>query len=171
MAGAPRPWMPRERWEALVRGEGCPLCADLAAPGGDDAHGYFVADLAASRLRLGLEQHVPGYCVLIARRHVREPYQLDAAERAAYFEDLMRVGAALERVYRADKLNFSLLGNGNPHLHAHVQPRFYGDAYPGAPAPVDPHRTRIAHPVLLSPEAAAAQVAAIRAALEPDGPA
>jgi diadenosine tetraphosphate (Ap4A) HIT family hydrolase len=77
---------------------------------------------------------------------VREPYQLDAGERAAFFEDLMRIGAALERVYGADKLNFSLLGNATPHLHCHVQPRYYGDPYPSRP--VDPDR--IAQRVLLT---------------------
>jgi diadenosine tetraphosphate (Ap4A) HIT family hydrolase len=159
---APQQWVPRERWDALVRGEGCPLCAEVAGPGGDDAHGYFVADLTASRLRLASEQHVPGYCVLIARRHVREPYELEPAERHAFFEDLMRVGAALERAYGADKLNFSLLGNAVPHLHCHVQPRYYGDPYPGRP--VDPGR--VVQRVLLTPQEAAARVGAIRAALK-----
>lgn len=120
MAGAPQQWMPRERWEALVRGEGCPLCAEVASAGGADAYGYFVADLATSRLRLGAEQHLPGYCVLICRRHVREPYELDPTTRHAFFEDMTRVGEALERVFGAVKVNFSILGNAVPHLYCHI---------------------------------------------------
>jgi hypothetical protein len=30
-------WMPRERWEALWRGDGCPLCEAMAAPDPFDA--------------------------------------------------------------------------------------------------------------------------------------
>jgi len=28
MSDVPSKWMLRERWDALVRGEGCPLCAE-----------------------------------------------------------------------------------------------------------------------------------------------
>ena len=66
-------WMARERWDALVRGEGCPLCAELAADAAWTAEGYVVADLAVSRLRLSMHQSLPGYCVLICKRHVRDP--------------------------------------------------------------------------------------------------
>ena len=69
-------WMPREQWDALVRGEGCPLCAAVAAEQPADEYGYTVADLSLSRLRLAANQFVPGYCVLICARHVREPYDL-----------------------------------------------------------------------------------------------
>ncbi len=31
MGEAARTWMPRERWDALVRGEGCPFCPAVAA--------------------------------------------------------------------------------------------------------------------------------------------
>ena len=89
-----RAWMPRDRWDALVRGENCPACAEVASVGRDNSEGYFVADLGVSRLRLQREQHVPGWCVLLLRRHVREPHELP-----------------------------SILGNIVPHLHAHIQPR------------------------------------------------
>jgi diadenosine tetraphosphate (Ap4A) HIT family hydrolase len=98
-----------------------------------------VTDLAISRLRLQREQHVPGWCVLLLRRHVREPHELPAEERIAFFEDMVRVGRALEQVYAAQKINYSILRNIVPHPHAHIRPRYHGDAYPGgpvSPAPV-----------------------------------
>jgi diadenosine tetraphosphate (Ap4A) HIT family hydrolase len=139
---APEQWMPRERWDALVRGEGCPLCASLAADVAADAYSYTVADLRVSRLWLAANQSVPGYCVLVARRHVREPYELPPDEQAAFFGDLMRAGRALERAFGAVKMNFELLGNAIPHLHCHVKPRYYGDPAPGRPIHPDaqPHR-------------------------------
>src|SRR3970040_561070 len=62
---APRAWMPRERWDALCRGEGCPLCALLQANSAEDAWGFTVANLRLSRLRLVRNQSVPGYAVLL----------------------------------------------------------------------------------------------------------
>jgi diadenosine tetraphosphate (Ap4A) HIT family hydrolase len=60
---------------------------------------------AATPLRaLSLANRRPGYyCVLIARQHVREPHELSAPERAAFFEEMVRAGAALERVFGAVK--------------------------------------------------------------------
>src|SRR6266542_1499828 len=115
-----RVWMPRDRWNALVSGEDCPACAEVTGHGLDNSEGYFVTDLGVSRLRLQREQHVPGWCVLLLRRHVREPHELPAEERIAFFEDMVRVGRALEQVYAAQKINYSILGNIVPHLHAQV---------------------------------------------------
>ena len=69
MSDPRRIWMPRERWDALVRGEACPVCAEVTGAGRDNSEGYFVADLRVSRLRLQREQHVPGWCVLLLRCH------------------------------------------------------------------------------------------------------
>jgi diadenosine tetraphosphate (Ap4A) HIT family hydrolase len=155
----PRSWMPRERWDALVRGDGCPLCASLAADAPADAHTHTVADLEVSRLWLAANQSVPGYCILVARRHVREPYELEPEEQGAFFGDLMRAGRALERAFGAVKMNFELLGNAVPHLHCHLKPRYYGDPAPGRPIHPDDRLLR------LTADEYAQRVAAIRAAL------
>ena len=54
----------------------------------------------------------------------REPHELAPEERGDFFTDLLRAGEALERAYAADKINYQILGNLVPHLHAHIQPRF-----------------------------------------------
>ncbi len=125
--------MPRPRWDALVRGQSCPLCAELRAPDDANEHGYPVAELDLSRLRLAANQAVAGYCVLICKQHVREPFELGRQERTLYFEDLMRAGRAIETVFGSIKLNFQMLGNLVPHLHTHITPRYYGDPAPGRP--------------------------------------
>ena len=155
-----RVWMARDRWNALVRGENCPACAEVRRTGRDNSEGYFVTDLAASRLRLQREQHVPGWCVLLLRRHVREPHELPPEDRIAFFEDMVRVGRALEQVYAAQKINYSILGNIVPHLHAHIQPRYYGDPYPGGT--VSPATGQA---VMLSADEAREYTRRIRAAL------
>jgi diadenosine tetraphosphate (Ap4A) HIT family hydrolase len=98
-------------------------------------------DLRVSRLRLVKNQYVPGYCILICRKHVREPYHLSTDEQMLFFEDMVRAAQALEHVFRPDKMNFQLLGNAVPHLHAHVVPRYYGDPAPGQP--IDPLAQRV----------------------------
>ena len=143
----------------MVRGEDCPLCVELAADDAPNAHGYPVAELSRSRLRLAANQWVPGYCVLISALHVREPFELEAIDRNAFFDDLMIVGRALERVYAPIKLNFQLLGNAVPHLHCHITPRYYGDPAPNRP--LDPNLGQR----FLPPDEAVERVATIRAAL------
>lgn len=127
--------MPRERWDALVRGEDCPLCEDAnsAEPVDVNRFGYFIVDLQLSRLRLRDSQFSPGYCTLICSKHVREPYDLSEEELALYIGDMMKVARALEIVFEPDKMNFQILGNAIPHVHAHIVPRYYGDAAPSRP--------------------------------------
>ena len=54
-----RDWMPRDRWDALVRGEDCAACAEVRGLGLDNGEGYFVTDLAVSRLRLQRDARHP----------------------------------------------------------------------------------------------------------------
>ncbi len=160
MADAPKQWMPRERWDALVRGEDCSLCNVIKSAEPEDEFSLFVADLRISRLTLSRNQFPAGYCILICNKHVREPYHLTAEEQALFFGDMWRAARALERVFNPVKMNFSLLGNSVPHLHAHIKPRCYGDPAPGRPTgPGDPV-------VFLAPEEYKDRVQLIRAALE-----
>jgi diadenosine tetraphosphate (Ap4A) HIT family hydrolase len=120
--------MPREKWDALVRGEECPLC--LPSPD-------LIAELRVSRLVLARNQAVKGYCIAIYKGHLREPYELEFEDRTAFWEDILQAGSALERLFGADKMNFEILGNGVPHLHCHIKPRYYGDQWPSRPVPFD----------------------------------
>ena len=156
-------WMAREEWDALVRGEGCPLCRYLTAGTAPNAYRHVVADLTASQLWLAANQSVRGYCVLVHRSHVREPYDLSRDERIAFFEDMALAGAALESAFGAVKMNFELLGNAVPHLHCHIKPRYHGDPAPGKPIHPD-ERT-----LLLSEREYAQRLDTIRRALEEVG--
>ena len=152
-------WMPRDEWDALVRGDDCPLCAEVAGVAPANEYGYTIADLAMSRLRLAANQWVPGYCVLICHKHAREPFELSPEDRALFFEDMLHAAAVLEALYGAVKMNYQILGNAVPHVHAHIVARYYGDPAPSRP--IDPGATT----VLLAPEEYARQAAAIRDAL------
>ena len=132
-------WMPRERWEALVRGENCPLCEKCRSAEAVNDDGHLIAVMLLSHLRLWTCQYPTGSCLLVCTKHVREPYHLDADERSAFFADIMDAAEALDFVFRPAKMNFLVLGNRMPHLHVLIQPRYYGDAAPGRPiGPEDP---------------------------------
>ncbi len=159
MTASSQEWMPRTRWDALVRGEGCPLCAELATDVYRSEDGYWVASLGLSRLRLAANQWVPGYCVLVCTKHVVEPHQLPKQDQGVFFEDVMRAAQALERVFRPVKMNYEILGNSVPHLHCHLTPRYHGDPAPGRPI----HQNE--QHVFLSEEEYEQRIGLIRAAL------
>ncbi len=130
-------WMSQEHWTSLVNGENCPLCLENESSALVSKHGYVVADLEISRLRLSMNQFVVGYCVLICKKHIPEPHHLPHEEQILFFQDLMRASQAIEQVFNPIKMNFQILGNLVPHLHVHITPRYYGDTSPGRP--IDPY--------------------------------
>jgi diadenosine tetraphosphate (Ap4A) HIT family hydrolase len=149
--------MDREHWASLVRGEDCPACEEIRTGGTEE--GYLVARLQLSHLRFMRNQFVPGYCVLLCTRHVAEPYHLSPEEQICFFQDLVQVMRALDRVFAPVKMNVNLLGNLVPHLHAHLLPRYYGD--PAAGRPIDPGQ----QVVTLTADAYQERVRQIQAAL------
>ncbi len=105
MSDVPKGWMLREQWDALVRGENCPACAEVRS--GATEEGYVVARLQLSHLRLMHNQFVPGYSVLVCTRHVPEPYHLSPEEQVCFFQDLVRAARALDRVFAPTKMNLT----------------------------------------------------------------
>jgi len=156
----PNYWPPRQEFDALVRGDNCPLCAAVKPGGVDQGFAYFIADLSMGRLFLHRNQYIKGYCGLICYKHVREPYELPQDEQEQFFADMMLAGLALEQAFKADKMNFQITGNRVPHLHCHLEPRYYGDA--GGVGPVDP----AAQTLYLAEEVYQQRVEMIRRALD-----
>lgn len=158
-AERPRQWMPPDEWDALVSGDACPICRALATNEWADSFGFTITDLRLGRLRLVRNQSVPGYCVLLCREHVVEPYDLSKEKRLLFWEDTLNAAQAIAQVFKPTKMNFQILGNAVPHLHSHIVPRYYGDWAPGRP--IDPSERT----VLLTPAEYEERVGLIRAAL------
>lgn len=76
---------------------------------------------------LGPWQYFQGYCILVARTHVRELHHLHEPVRRAYFDEMCLLSRAIEAAVQPLKLNQELLGNQVPHAHWHVFPRFAED--------------------------------------------
>ncbi|HZD13247.1 MAG TPA: HIT family protein [Candidatus Binatus sp.] len=54
-------------------------------------------------------------------------------ERRRFLEDMSYVAKALALTFKPDKMNYELLGNGQPHMHWHLVPRYKSDPLWGRP--------------------------------------
>ncbi len=94
-------------------------------------HPALVARLASGFVTL-FEQHtLPGYCVLIADPLTGSLNELPEPARATFLLDLAALGDAIPRALAQAgvprpfrRMNYALLGNVDPTLHAHAMPRF-----------------------------------------------
>jgi diadenosine tetraphosphate (Ap4A) HIT family hydrolase len=87
------------------------------------AHPRVVARLAAGWVVLGDPQVIRGYCLLLPDPVVPHLNALDREGRLRFLEDMARVGDAVLAVTGAARINYEMLGNLEPALHAHVIPR------------------------------------------------
>lgn len=105
-----------------------------AARAGKEAR--VAARLFSGWVLLGERQFVRGYALLLPDPVVGSLNQLATQERAQFMNDMARLGDALLKVTGAARINYAILGNQEPALHAHVIPR-YAD---------EPEPLRAAHP-------------------------
>lgn len=106
--------------------DGCPLCVKVTNPKQlpDDE---LVWEFPHSIVTLGPWQYFEGYCIVVAKTHVTELFDLSAAERVPLLEEVTQMARAVYRVVRPRKINYECLGNQVPHLHWHLFPRQDGD--------------------------------------------
>ena len=69
-------------------------------------------------------QFLRGYCILLADPLVASLNDLNQAHRAQYLCDMALVGDALLEVTGAFRINYAIMGNSDPYLHAHITPRY-----------------------------------------------
>jgi diadenosine tetraphosphate (Ap4A) HIT family hydrolase len=130
-------WTDAARWRGLKDGSQCPFCVD--GPRGA------VATLTASVVTVDATVNVKGYCCIVARDHVPELHEMDAATATRFMEDVRNIGRVVQEITGAIKLNYEIHGNVVPHVHMHIIPRYSGDAIertgePFARLDVSPYR-------------------------------
>jgi len=117
----------------------CWICESLHEP----AHLIFF-ESRTSVGKLNPDQFFKGYSFLTLKWHGEELYQLSDKDRKSFLEDMSRIALALSEAFRPDKMNYELLGNGMPHLHWHLVPRYKSDPLWGRPIWTGPrHRKRL----------------------------
>ena len=72
---------------------------------------------------MGDPQITVGYCLLLPDPVVPDLNALVGDARRQFLDDMSRLGDAVLRVTGAERINYEILGNIEPALHAHVIPR------------------------------------------------
>jgi len=67
---------------------------------------------------------VPGWMLLISRRHVGGPAHFDDREAEAFGPALRRFARVLEQVTGALRIYVAAMGESHPHFHMHLVPRY-----------------------------------------------
>jgi diadenosine tetraphosphate (Ap4A) HIT family hydrolase len=104
-----------------------------------------IAELQASTLGLYSDARFPGRALLVFRDHFGDFTTMPSGKStAAFVEDMQTAGRAIQKAVNARRINYAILGNAVPHVHAHIIPR----ALEGDPIP---NRTPWAHPDEVTP--------------------
>lgn len=83
-----------------------------------------ICRLSSGWVVIGDVQPLQGYCLLLADPVVPSINDLPMKERIEFLKEMTFVGEAIQRVTGAKRMNYEILGNSEPELHAHVFPRF-----------------------------------------------
>lgn len=73
---------------------------------------------------IGNVQFLPGYCVLFAEPQVKSLNDLNLQQRSDFLLDMSLLGDAIIQVCNPTRINYGILANSYPHLHAHLFPRY-----------------------------------------------
>ena len=106
--------------------EGCPHCVRLLKSKSGELFNQ-IWETPQVVVIAGDHQYFPGYCVVIAKTHIREMHHLESSLAARLFSDVLAVGRTIEAAYNSHKINYVSLGNVDEHLHWHVMPRYTDD--------------------------------------------
>jgi diadenosine tetraphosphate (Ap4A) HIT family hydrolase len=114
---------------------------------------------------MGDHQFLAGYSLLLADPTVVDLHDLDREARQRFLLDMSLLGEAVLACTDAYRINYEILGNSAPALHAHVWPRFLEepDEFRSSPVGRYPAERRKAAP--FSSEVHGALQSALREAL------
>lgn len=106
-----------------VHGEDKPDFLELAQRG---EHPLVLAEMESGFAVLANTQFLPGYCILLASPRVNSLNALPLPARMTFLRDMTLIGEAIEAIGPAGlrRINYEILGNTDPYLHAHIIPRY-----------------------------------------------
>lgn len=113
-----------------MTGNDCLICDRITLIENDE-NPYFVKELETGYVVLGDHQYFTGYSLLLCKEHVFELHELQEDYRTTFLSDMARLAQGVYRAFGPAKLNYELLGNGDPHLHWHIFPRYVDDGIKG----------------------------------------
>ena len=105
---------------------GCLICERIEMIK-NGTNSYFVTELETGYVVIGDHQHFKGYTLFLCKEHTTELHFLPKEYKLKHLEEMSLVAEAVFNVFKPEKLNYELLGNGDTHLHWHLFPRITGD--------------------------------------------
>jgi len=102
----------------------CEIC-EIISKIKDDP--YFIKEMETGYVCLGWHQYFEGYTVFICKQHKTELHFLETEFRKKFLYEMSLVAEAVYKAFNPQKLNYDLLGNGYPHMHWHIIPRYEKD--------------------------------------------
>lgn len=110
----------KDRFGAIERGENPMVLAKMKS-------GFAV---------IGDTQFLPGYCVLLAYPKVNSLNDLTIKQRNEYLLDMSLIGDTIQSICSPRRVNYSIYGNSDAFLHAHIFPRYEWEPEDKKPYPV-----------------------------------
>ena len=89
---------------------------------------WVIGKLASGWAVMGDVQFLPGYCLLLSDPVVPSLNDLSESKRALFLQDMARIGDAVLQITGCYRVNYEILGNSEPELHAHIFPRYLSEA-------------------------------------------
>ena len=90
----------------------------------DGSYEKCICKMASGWAVMGDVQFLEGYSLLLPDPVVPHLNAMSMEHRLAFLSDMTRLGDAVLSVTGAVRINYEMLGNLEPALHAHVFPRF-----------------------------------------------
>ena len=103
------------------------LIADRVAQARAGTNPNVIARLPSGWAVIGDVQFLPGYCLLLADPVVASLNDLSVKARAQFLHDMVCIGDAMLKVTDSFRINYEILGNSEPELHAHIFPRYMSE--------------------------------------------
>jgi diadenosine tetraphosphate (Ap4A) HIT family hydrolase len=92
---------------------------------------FFIAELHTGYIVLGDHQRFRGYTLFLCKHNAHELHELDSKTKVEFLEEMSIVAECVWQAFNPIKLNYELLGNGDPHMHWHIFPRYKDDGVKG----------------------------------------
>lgn len=97
---------------------------------------YVICRVRSGWVLLGDYQFLRGYTLLLPDPVVGHLNDLTPPQREQFLTDMAAIGDSLLAVTDAYRVNYEILGNTDPALHAHIHPRYLSEPEKERRAPV-----------------------------------
>jgi len=71
--------------------------------------------------------------VVAYKEHYRELYEIPESDYLSYMKEVRAVSQAVSELYKPDKLNYAIYGDGVPHVHFHIVAKYKNGVTWGEP--------------------------------------